>query len=117
MGIGKATIVLLLFLGFMASCSENSTPPAGQTQREQADSVRQDGLSEPQPSHTGREVEIVGVVERFEDGFAIWTLTETFAVEGHDLSDLVGKSVKATGYLIEKKNRPGIQIRAIKEIG
>jgi hypothetical protein len=99
----------------MASCSENGSAPIGQAQREQADSVRQGGLGEPQPS--GREVEIVGIVERLEDGFAIWTLTETFAVEGRDLSDLVGKSVKATGYLIEKKNRPGIQIREIKEIG
>jgi hypothetical protein len=119
MAIGKVpTLLLFFFLGAMAACSGNNNEPEDRIRQGQTgsgSSARGQDL-EPKLTLAGREVEIVGIVQEVQHGFAIWTLTETFIVQDRDLSDMVGSNVKATGFIGEHNGRPIIQIKEIKEL-
>jgi hypothetical protein len=124
-------IVLAFSLGLLFSCSERETGTQGQTPlQEQRDrdqtftGDRQDPQSPRQIKQgdqdkslpAGREVQIVGTVERIADGFAIWTLTDTIRVEGADLSGMVGKNVRVSGYLWEDGGRACINVDKIQKL-
>jgi len=101
--------ILVLTLVFSFSCSENEIRKAPASAR-QAQARDQN----TQPAATGRQVEIIGTVERDARGFAIWTLTDTLKVEGRDLSEMVGRKVRVTGHLGEDGGQSVINVKEVQ---
>lgn len=63
------------------------------------------------------EESISGMVEQGDQGIVISADDgETYAVQGQDLSAMVGKSVKATGTLAETDSGKSITVTKVEEI-
>lgn len=63
------------------------------------------------------EETISGTVQTSDDGVIISTVDgQKYMVEGQDLSDMVGKNVKATGTLMEGDNGKTIMVTNVEEI-
>jgi len=60
--------------------------------------------------------EIRGTVVKTDDGIVIFSDAGSFLVAGQDLSNMVGKNVKATGTVGEGAERPTITLSTIKLI-
>lgn len=64
------------------------------------------------------EATITGTIEKTDQGIVLSADNgESFLVKGRDLSDMVGRSVQATGTLSEEMGGMTITIIAIEEIG
>jgi hypothetical protein len=69
------------------------------------------------PSALAGEMTISGTVEKGDRGIQISTDDgQTYAVQGKDLSEMVGKSVKATGTLAEDADGKIIEVTMVEEI-
>jgi hypothetical protein len=74
------------------------------------------GQTEPMKTTDGGQVEVAGTVERNADGFVIRSIDESFNVDDRDLSDMVGKDVRASGTLKESGGTRTLKIDEIQVI-
>ncbi len=95
---------------------ESETSSGGMATQEQA--APQD-VAQPQDEAASAESpetkvsEIRGTVVKTDDGIVIFSDAGSFLVAGQDVSNLVGKNVKATGTVEEGGERPTITLSTI----
>jgi len=70
--------------------------------------------TEPMQTTEGEQVEVAGTVERNADGFVIRSIDKSFNVAGRDLSDMVGKDVRASGTLEESGGTRTLKINEVQ---
>jgi len=69
------------------------------------------------PAAMAAEETVTGVIEQGDQGIVLSADDgETYMVQGQDLSEMVGKSVKATGMLSEGESGKTITVTKVEEI-
>ncbi len=111
-GISVLIVLSALFLG--ACSNETATlPEATAPQDQEAENMAQTG---PNTLPGQQAKSIIGTVLQTDKGLTIFADTGNYLVAGQDLSDVVGKYVKATGTVKEAAGVQIIEVSAISVI-
>lgn len=86
---------------------------ASQEQAAPADVAQPQAEAAPAESSEVQLSEIRGTVVKTDDGIVIFSDAGSFLVAGQDLSNMVGKNVKATGTVDEGGERPTITLSTV----
>ncbi|KJS33337.1 MAG: hypothetical protein VR64_00530 [Desulfatitalea sp. BRH_c12] len=97
---------------------QQTAPPEITQPQAQPDTAQEQSEAQPEPMQTteGDQVEVAGTVERNADGFVIRSNDELFNVVDRDLSDMVGKHVRASGTLKESGGTRTLKINEVQPI-